>query len=164
MEVKLLVRGALLLAVGALSQQLRLVLPLPVPVLTLRIGTLVNTVRFLSSRYTSSQLAWVTALALPVIAFFQGHIQPFLIPVIFLGNGIYVELTGRRKSLRWTLFWAPAVKSLVLGLCLSLGQLLVLQLPPAMLPPVLAAFLPFQWLTGMAGVLLGQLLEGRIHD
>ena len=49
-SLRLLVRGALLLAIGALSQQLRLVLPLPVPVMTLLIGPLVNAVLVLAGR------------------------------------------------------------------------------------------------------------------
>ncbi|MCF0139929.1 MAG: hypothetical protein HUJ81_07505 [Acidaminococcus fermentans] len=68
-SVRLLVRGALLLAIGALSQQLRLVLPLPVPVMTLLIGTLVNATLVLAGRYTTRVLAWTICVALAVIAF-----------------------------------------------------------------------------------------------
>ena len=68
-------------------------LPLPVPVMTLLIGTLVNATLVLAGRYTTRVLAWTICVALAVIAFFQGHILGPVVPVIALGNGMYVELT-----------------------------------------------------------------------
>lgn len=113
-SVRLLVRGALLLAIGALSQQLRLVLPLPVPVMTLLIGTLVNATLVLAGRYTTRVLAWTICVALAVIAFFQGHILGPVVPVIALGNGMYVELTRTGSKGSALFLGAPLGKTLVL--------------------------------------------------
>ena len=71
-SLPLLVRGGLLLAIGVLSQQLRLVLPLPVPVMTLLIGTLVNATLVLAGRFTTRVLAWTICWALAIIAFSRG--------------------------------------------------------------------------------------------
>ena len=113
-SLRLLVRGGLLLAIGALSQQLRLVLPLPVPVMTLLIGTLVNAVLVLAGRYTTRLLAWVICVALAVIAFFQGHILGPVVPVIALGNGMYVELTRSFNRGPVLFLGAPLGKAVVL--------------------------------------------------
>ncbi|MGO5593909.1 hypothetical protein [Acidaminococcus sp. HCP3S3_G9_1] len=120
-SLPLLVRGALLLAIGVLSQQLRLVLPLPVPVMTLLIGTLVNATLVLAGRFTTRVLAWTICWALAIIAFFQGHILGPVVPVIALGNGMYVELT--RGAVRGPALYlgAPLGKTLVLGLMLAKG-------------------------------------------
>lgn len=127
-SVRLLVRGALLLAIGALSQQLRLVLPLPVPVMTLLIGTLVNATLVLAGRYTTRVLAWTICVALAVIAFFQGHILGPVVPVIALGNGMYVELTRTGSKGSALFLGAPLGKTLVLAIGM-VGALRLLQLP-----------------------------------
>lgn len=127
-SVRLLVRGALLLAIGALSQQLRLVLPLPVPVMTLLIGTLVNATLVLAGRYTTRVLAWTICVALAVIAFFQGHILGPVVPVIALGNGMYVELTRTGSKESALFLGAPLGKTLVLAIGM-VGALRLLQLP-----------------------------------
>lgn len=161
-SLRLLVRGALLLAIGALSQQLRLVLPLPVPVMTLLIGTLVNAVLVLAGRYTTRLLAWVICVALAVIAFFQGHILGPVVPVIALGNGMYVELT--RSFIRGPALFlgAPLGKALVLGIGM-VGAFHLLQLPWAAISKTLALFLPLQLATGILGLMLAKGVEKRLQ-
>ena len=151
-SVRLLVRGALLLAIGALSQQLRLVLPLPVPVMTLLIGTLVNATLVLAGRYTTRVLAWTICVALAVIAFFQGHILGPVVPVIALGNGMYVGLTrtGSEGS------------GLFLGDIGRAGALRLLQLPGGAGTKTLSIFLPLPLATGILGLLLALGVEKRI--
>src|SRR5574344_1600828 len=78
-----LVRAALLLAIALLSQQLRFILPLPKILDTLVIGTLVNASLVLTAHYTDLFLAAITTIALPIVAFLQGHLPiPMLIPVV----------------------------------------------------------------------------------
>lgn len=161
-SLRLLVRGALLLAIGVLSQQLRLVLPLPVPVMTLLIGTLVNTVLVLAGRFTTRLLAWSICVALAVIAFFQGHILGPVVLVIALGNGMYVELT--RSFIRGPALFlgAPLGKALVLGIGM-VGALHLLQLPWGAISKTLALFLPLQLATGILGLMLAKEVEKRLQ-
>lgn len=161
-SLRLLVRGALLLAIGALSQQLRLVLPLPVPVMTLLIGTLVNAVLVLAGRYTTRLLAWVICVALAVIAFFQGHILGPVVPVIALGNGMYVELTRSFTRGPVLFLGAPLGKAVVLGISM-VGALHLLQLPWAAISKTLALFLPLQLATGILGLFLAKGVEKRLQ-
>ena len=157
-SLPLLVRGGLLLAIGVLSQQLRLVLPLPVPVMTLLIGTLVNATLVLAGRFTTRVLAWTICWALAIIAFFQGHILGPVVPVIALGNGMYVELT-RGPALY---LGAPLGKTLVLGIGM-VGALHLLQLPWGAVAKTLALFLPLQLATGVLGLMLAKGVEQRLQ-
>ena len=77
--------------------------------MTLLIGTLVNATLVLAGRYTTRVLAWTICVALAVIAFFQGHILGPVVPVIALGNGMYVELTrtgSKGSACSWGHLWA----------------------------------------------------------
>ena len=162
-SVRLLVRGALLLAIGALSQQLRLVLPLPVPVMTLLIGTLVNATLVLAGRYTTRVLAWTICVALAVIAFFQGHILGPVVPVIALGNGMYVELTRTGSKGSALFLGAPLGKTLVLAIGM-VGALRLLQLPWGAVTKTLSIFLPLQLATGILGNINTDLYEAADID
>lgn len=156
-----LARGALLLALGVFIQQLRLLLPLPTPVMTLIIGSLVNTCLALASVYTSRLLAWVVCVALACIAFLQGHIMGALIPVIALGNGMFVEmlLIPGEKKVRYV--GAPCAKTLVMliGLC---GVFYMLKLPMHLVWKMLSVFIPTQFFTGLMGVLLADVIQNRL--
>ncbi len=161
-SLPLLVRGALLLAIGVLSQQLRLVLPLPVPVMTLLIGTLVNATLVLAGRFTTRVLAWTICWALAIIAFFQGHILGPVVPVIALGNGMYVELTRGAARGPALYLGAPLGKTLVLGIGM-VGALHLLQLPWGAVAKTLALFLPLQLATGVLGLMLAKGVEQRLQ-
>lgn len=161
-SIRLLVQGALLLAIGVLSQQLRLVLPLPVPVMTLLIGTLVNATLVLAGRFTTRVLAWTICWALAIIAFFQGHILGPVVPVIALGNGMYVELTRGAARGPALYLGAPLGKTLVLGIGM-VGALHLLQLPWGAVGKTLALFLPLQLATGVLGLMLAKGVEQRLQ-
>ena len=161
-SLPLLVRGGLLLAIGVLSQQLRLVLPLPVPVMTLLIGTLVNATLVLAGRFTTRVLAWTICWALAIIAFFQGHILGPVVPVIALGNGMYVELTRGAARGPALYLGAPLGKTLVLGIGM-VGALHLLQLPWGAVAKTLALFLPLQLATGALGLMLAKGVEQRLQ-
>lgn len=160
-KIRQLSRGALLLALSVLSQQLRLVIPLPTPVMTLVIGSLVNTCLSLAAVYTSRLLAWVMCVALACIAFLQGHIIGALVPVIALGNGMFVEmlLIPGKKQVRYV--GAPCAKTLVMliGLC---GVFYMLHFPMHLVWKMLSVFIPTQFFTGLVGVLLADLIESRL--
>ena len=65
-RVKMLVRGALLLSLAVIVQQLRLILPLPTLITTLLIGTVVNAALVLAARFTGLFTAVAMCLALPL--------------------------------------------------------------------------------------------------
>lgn len=161
LKTRQLARGALLLALGVLSQQLRLVIPLPTPVMTLVIGSLVNTCLALCSVYTSRLLSWVVCVALACIAFLQGHIIGALVPVIALGNGMFVEmlLIPGEKKVRYV--GAPCAKTLVMliGLC---GVFYMLHMPMHLVWKLLSVFIPTQFFTGLIGVLLADVIQDRL--
>lgn len=152
-KIRQLSRGALLLALGVLSQQLRLVIPLPVPVMTLLIGSLVNTCLALAAVHTSRILA--------CIAFLQGHIIGALVPVVTLGNGMFVEmlLIPGEKKVRYV--GAPCAKTLVMliGLC---GVFYMLHFPMHLVWKMLSVFIPTQFFTGLIGVLLADGIQSRL--
>ena len=161
LKTRQLARGALLLALGVMFQQLRLLIPLPEPMMTFIIGSLVNTCLALSSVYTSRLLAWVVCVALACIAFLQGHIIGALVPVIALGNGMFVEmlLIPGEKKVRYV--GAPCAKTLVMliGLC---GVFYMLHFPMPMVWKMLSVFIPTQFFTGLVGVLLADTIADRI--
>lgn len=160
MRNRMLVRGALLLAIALMAQQLRLVLPLPPLVLTLVIGTLVNCALVLAAKYTSLPVAVTMCLALPVIAFLQGHLPvPLLIPVVFLGNGVFVLLCHRlwNKAIRVV---APVVKAFIMYV--SALFMLAEFLPDKTLAKVLLFGMGWpQLVTALLGILLAEVLEKR---
>ena len=88
-----LVRGALLVALALALQSLRLVLPMPQLLSTFIIGTLVHMMLVLTLQLGGLKTALLLAFLLPLTAYVQGQVLlPFLIPVIWLGNFIFVLL------------------------------------------------------------------------
>ncbi len=154
---QMLVRGALLLALAVAAQQLRLVIPLPPLVTSLLIGTIVNAALVLAARYTGLFTAIVMCMALPIIAFLQGHLLLFfLIPVVFIGNLILVVLCnkwwGRTVFVAAPIAKAAAMYISVLLLCKSL------ELNPSITKVLLLAMGWPQVITAFLGILLAKSL------
>ena len=96
-----LVRGALLVALALALQSLRLVLPMPQLLSTFIIGTLVHMMLVLTLQLSGLKTALLLAFLLPLTAYVQGQVLlPFLIPVIWLGNFIFVLLVRQFKDSR----------------------------------------------------------------
>lgn len=158
-----LVRGALLLAIGAAAQQLRLLLPLPPMVLTLVIGTVVNCTLVLTSWTVPRPFLLLSCFALPVLAAFQGHIQMALIPVVFLGNGVLGLVTGKFRGSPY-IWAAPFVKTLMMGLGAWVLLHGVLQVPEEVFHTVFKALVPVQAATGILGIVLARAAAGRLRN
>ena len=160
---KMLVRGALLLALAVVAQQLRLILPLPTIMTTLLIGTIVNAALVLAARYTGLFTAVVMCLALPVIAFLQGQLLLlFLIPIVFLGNFILVVLCNKLRSSK-VLVIAPVAKAgamyiSVFFLCQSI------ELNSALAKILLLGMGWPQLVTAFLGILLANSLGEKIES
>ncbi len=163
-QTKYLVRGALLLAIALVVQQLRLLIPLPVVVMTLIIGTVVNCVLVLCRRMTTKAITVAVSFALPFVAAAQGHILPPVIPVIFIGNTLYALLSGLKdKPLPYLVLLVPAVKAFCMGAGLFL-VLYITNMPPALRLHMVKAFIPIQWATGITGLFLADLIGKKIDD
>lgn len=111
-----LVRGALLVALALALQSLRLVLPMPQLLSTFIIGTLVHMMLVLTLQLSGLKTALLLAFLLPLTAYVQGQVLlPFLIPVIWLGNFIFVLLVRQFKdSRKLSLSIPPLAKACVM--------------------------------------------------
>lgn len=158
-----LVRAALLLAIALLSQQLRFILPLPKILDTLVIGTLVNASLVLTAHYTDLFLAAITTIALPIVAFLQGHLPiPMLIPVVFFGNFIFVIMCYfiRNKSI---ILIGPLLKTFTIygG---ALWVLNILKLPQEKISALVLTLSWPQIVTGILGIILAGTIENRLEN
>lgn len=111
-----LVRGALLVALALALQSLRLVLPMPQLLSTFIIGTLVHMMLVLTLQLSGLKTALLLAFLLPLTAYVQGQVLlPFLIPVIWLGNFIFVLLVRQFKGRhKLALCVPPVAKAIVM--------------------------------------------------
>lgn len=154
-------RAGFLLAIAVVVQQLRVLLPLPTPVTTLLIGTIVNCVLALAVKFTSLSWALRLSLVLPCIAFVQGYLfMIFQIPVVFLANGIYVWVysKGQNKSV---LLVAPLVKTLAMAVfILVVANLFGME---GKLNSKLIFMMCWpQLITGILGLLLARIIATRL--
>ena len=156
-----LARAAILLAIAALVQWIRLVLPLPPVVSLLLIGTVVNLCLCLSVWSSSLKLTAVSCLLLPVFAYVQGHLAFWpLVPVIFAGNLAYCLAVHQAAG--WKDVWPPLLKALVLwggtGLAASLFHL-----PAGLRQALLLTMALPQWTTAALGLAAGLFLWRRLR-
>lgn len=163
-----MVRGALLLALALVLQALRLVLPLPLLLSTFIVGTLVHMMLTVTLRLNGRALALLLGLLLPLTAYAQGQLAlPLLIPVVWLGNSVFVLALSWLGQRRWLAPVLAAGCKAAVMLCLAWIVLSFLQLDnPAVRKAVLFAMSVPQLLTGIGGVLLAErllpLLRSRI--
>lgn len=159
-----LVRGALLVALALALQSLRLVLPMPQLLSTFIIGTLVHMMLVLTLQLSGLKTALLLAFLLPLTAYVQGQVLlPFLIPVIWLGNFIFVLLVRQFKGSRF-LCVPPLAKACVMLLA-AWAALSFLALPnPALRETVMFAMSVPQLLTAVAGILLAKQVTKRLRQ
>ena len=161
-----LVRGALLVALALALQSLRLVLPMPQLLSTFIIGTLVHMMLVLTLQLSGLKTALLLAFLLPLTAYVQGQVLlPFLIPVIWLGNFIFVLLVRQfNDSRKLSLSIPPLAKACVMLLA-AWAALSFLALPnPALRKTVMFAMSVPQLLTAVAGILLAEQVKKRLRQ
>lgn len=125
-----LVRGALLVALALALQSLRLVLPMPQLLSTFIIGTLVHMMLVLTLQLSGLKTALLLAFLLPLTAYVQGQVLlPFLIPVIWLGNFIFVLLVRQFKDSRNLSLSIPPLAKACVMLLAAWAALSFLALP-----------------------------------
>lgn len=107
----------MLIALALALQAVRLVLPLPQPVSTFVIGSLVHMMLVLTWKLSGMVTALLLALLLPLTAYLQGQVLlPLLIPVIWAGNVLFVVLLQLfSANHRLALFLPPLAKAVLMG-------------------------------------------------
>lgn len=161
-----LVRGALLVALALALQSLRLVLPMPQLLSTFIIGTLVHMMLVLTLQLGGLKTALLLAFLLPLTAYVQGQVLlPFLIPVIWLGNFVFVLLVRQFKGRRKLALCVPPVAKAIFMLLAAWAALSFLALPnPALRKTVMFAMSVPQLLTAVAGILLAEQVKKRLRQ
>lgn len=161
-----LVRGALLVALALALQSLRLVLPMPQLLSTFIIGTLVHMMLVLTLQLNGLKTALLLAFLLPLTAYVQGQVLlPFLIPVIWLGNFIFVLLVRQFKGRSKLSLCVPPVAKACVMLLAALAALSFLAVPnPALRKTVMFAMSVPQLLTAVAGILLAEQVKKRLRQ
>lgn len=161
-----LVRGALLVALALALQSLRLVLPMPQLLSTFIIGTLVHMMLVLTLQLSGLKTALLLAFLLPMTAYVQGQVLlPFLIPVIWLGNFIFVLLVRQFKDSRKLSLSIPPLAKACVMLLAAWAALSFLALPnPALRKTVMFAMSVPQLLTAVAGILLAEQVKKRLRQ
>ena len=161
-----LVRGALLVALALALQSLRLVLPMPQLLSTFIIGTLVHMMLVLTLQLSGLKPALLLAFLLPLTAYVQGQVLlPFLIPVIWLGNFIFVLLVRQFKASRMLSLSIPPLAKACVMLLAAWAALSFLALPnPALRKTVMFAMSVPQLLTAVAGILLAEQVKKRLRQ
>ena len=161
-----LVRGALLVALALALQSLRLVLPMPQLLSTFIIGTLVHMMLVLTLQLNGLKTALLLAFLLPLTAYVQGQVLlPFLIPVIWLGNFIFVLLVRQFKDSRKLSLSIPPLAKACVMLLAAWAALSFLALPnPALRKTVMFAMSVPQLLTAVAGILLAEQVKKRLRQ
>ncbi len=161
-----LVRGALLVALALALQSLRLVLPMPQLLSTFIIGTLVHMMLVLTLQLSGLKTALLLAFLLPLTAYVQGQVLLlFLIPVIWLGNFIFVLLVRQFKDSRKLSLSIPPLAKACVMLLAAWAALSFLALPnPALRKTVMFAMSVPQLLTAVAGILLAEQVKKRLRQ
>lgn len=161
-----LVRGALLVALALALQSLRLVLPMPQLLSTFIIGTLVHMMLVLTLQLGGLKTALLLAFLLPLTAYMQGQVLlPFLIPVIWLGNFIFVLLVRQFKgSRKLSLLMPPLAKACVMLLAAWVVVSFLALTNPALRKTVMFAMSVPQLLTAVAGILLAEQVKKRLRQ
>lgn len=161
-----LVRGALLVALALALQSLRLVLPMPQLLSTFIIGTLVHMMLVLTLQLSGLKTALLLAFLLPLTAYVQGQVLlPFLIPVIWRGNFIFVLLVRQFKDSRKLSLSIPPLAKACVMLLAAWAALSFLALPnPALRKTVMFAMSVPQLLTAVAGILLAEQVKKRLRQ
>ncbi len=161
-----LVRGALLVALALALQSLRMVLPMPQLLSTFIIGTLVHMMLVLTLQLSGLKTALLLAFLLPLTAYVQGQVLlPFLIPVIWLGNFIFVLLVRQFKDSRKLSLSIPPLAKACVMLLAAWAALSFLALPnPALRKTVMFAMSVPQLLTAVAGILLAEQVKKRLRQ
>ncbi len=153
------------MALTVIMQSLRLVLPLPPVLSTFIIGTLVNMMLIVTCRLSGFKAAFLLTLLLPLLAYMQGQLLlPLLIPVVVVGNLLYVTLLRKKRTFLLTYFVPPIIKTAAMYIGAWLA-LYFLQMANSLIAAnILFAMSVPQFLTGVAGVLAAEKILQKVKN
>lgn len=158
---KTMVRGAMLLAVALVAQELRLILPLPPIISIFVIGTMLNAVMVIAVRFAGLTSGLIIATVLPVVAYLQGHLLvPIMIPVVVFGNLVLVTICGKWWG-KGVIFFGPVFKTIAL----YYGSLIVLSkfgIQQRVADVILISMGWPQLITSILGIILATEVEKRL--
>lgn len=165
MNNRRLARGAMLIALALALQAVRLVLPLPQPVSTFVIGSLVHMMLVLTWRLSGLVTALLLALLLPLTAYLQGQVLlPLLIPVIWAGNVLFVVLLQLfSANRRLALFLPPLAKAVLMGVAAWCVVNIVALPNPALRKTIMFVMSVPQLVTAFIGIWLARQVFLRIR-
>ena len=158
-----LTRAALCLAVAAIAQALRVLLPLPPVASMLLIGTVVNLCLCFAVWGSGVLYAGIICVLLPLFAFLQGHLPLLpMVAVVFLGNLVFCLVVQQQK--RWKHYvFAPLLKAVTLWACT--GIVCNLFRLPQQVKNVLQISMGIpQWTTALLGVIAAAFLWRRLRQ
>lgn len=158
MKTKIIVRGALLIALALVLQSLRLLVPIPPLASAFIIGTLVHLMLVVTLKANGMATACLLAFLLPLTAYTQGQLLfPFLIPVVWLGNLLFIILLHYlSKNRKLEVFLPALVKAVVMGLAAWLAMYFIAVSSVAVQKTITIAMTVPQFITGVLGVLLAR--------
>lgn len=155
----------MLIALALALQAVRLVLPLPQPVSTFVIGSLVHMMLVLTWRLSGLVTALLLALLLPLTAYLQGQVLlPLLIPVIWAGNVLFVVLLQLfSANHRLALFLPPLAKAVIMGVAAWCVVNIVALPNPALRKTIMFVMSVPQLVTAFIGIWLARQVFLRIR-
>ena len=155
----------MLIALALALQAVRLVLPLPQPVSTFVIGSLVHMMLVLTWRLSGLVTALLLALLLPLTAYLQGQVLlPLLIPVIWAGNVLFVVLLQLfSANRRLALFLPPLAKAVLMGVAAWCVVNIVALPNPALRKTIMFVMSVPQLVTAFIGIWLARQVFLRIR-
>ena len=164
---RIMVKGALLLALLLIAQSLRLILPIPPFVIIFIIGTFTNAILFTAVKTTSLKIALVISIIAPIVAYLQGQLPLIpLIPLVAAGNITYATVIcltdGKYQCICMSTIIPAAAKTAIL----IAGLQIVMQAIEIPQPVATAMSFALGWpqlITGTAGAILGSILISRLN-
>lgn len=155
-DTRQLTRAAILLTLALIFQSLRFIIPLPPVLSVFVIGVLVNSVLVFAAWRSVRAYAMALSVVLPCVAYLQGQLPiPVLIPVVAIGNWIYIWLVSKYSSGK-SCYLAPIAKAAAMYTM----AILVIQFfsMPTAFQKTVGFIMGFaQLVTGIAGILLARL-------
>ena len=158
-----LTRAALCLAVAAIAQALRVLLPLPPVASMLLIGTVVNLCLCFAVWGSGVLYAGIICVLLPLFAFLQGHLPLLpMVAVVFLGNLVFCLVVQQQK--RWKHYvLAPLLKAVTLWSCTGIVCNLF-HMPQTVRNMLQISMGIPQWTTALLGVIAAAFLWRRLRQ
>lgn len=155
----------MLIALALALQAVRLVLPLPQPVSTFVIGSLVHMMLALTWKLSGIGTACLLAALLPFTAYMQGQVLlPLLVPVIIAGNILFVVLLQLFfANRRLALFVPPLAKAVLMGVAAWCVVNIVALPNPALRQAIVFGMSVPQLVTALLGILLARQVLLRIR-